>query len=492
MKKMLFTFMFVATVFSLQAQNWQNVALNSQITHPQPMTGLVLWGDNAEDLKATFGNTITLEFSYCLPSKVVTGCESDGTIKYDWSYFEDILNGAKSRGHQLIARFRYEYPNNDETAVVGATAVPQYIKDQSGYKETYNADAGGDGKTYYADWSNEELQRFTLQFYTDFAKKYANDPRLAFIQVGFGHWSEYHIYGTDLKLGKNFPSKDFQEKFFDHLNDVMQGIPWGVSVDAADEEYTPIVGKSKFKEIPFGLFDDSFMHEGHEVASGDGYNEENWAAIDSTRWKRSYAGGEISYYEEEDQYNFLNPEGMYGYTWEEMAAKYHISFMTANDAPNSAPGFGTPDRFKEASMATGYRFKVISCRTNGESTELVVTNEGIAPIYKDAYFAIGEVRATQSLKYLLPGEQKTITISAPLFDGKDLVIESDAILETQEIEYNAALSASSSTNISNQKTIISECYYDVLGRIVDSKTQGFVIKHTIYSDGTQVQEKKYQ
>ena len=73
-----------------------------------------------------------------------------------------------------------------------------------------------------------------------------------------------------------------------------------------------------------------------------------------------------------------------------------------------------------------------------------------------------------------------------------MVIESDAILETQEIEYNAALSASSSTNISNQKTIISECYYDVLGRIVDSKTQGFVIKHTIYSDGTQVQEKKYQ
>ena len=39
--------MAVATV--CHAQTWQSVALKRQITHPQPMTGLVLWLDEARD-----------------------------------------------------------------------------------------------------------------------------------------------------------------------------------------------------------------------------------------------------------------------------------------------------------------------------------------------------------------------------------------------------------------------------------------------------------
>ena len=49
--------------------------------------------------------------------------------------------------------------------------------------------------------------------YCFIAEKYKNDPRLAFIQTGFGLWSEYHIYDGPFELGKTFPSKDFQDSF---------------------------------------------------------------------------------------------------------------------------------------------------------------------------------------------------------------------------------------------------------------------------------------
>ena len=419
-----------------QAQTWQPVEFSREITHVQPMTGLVLWPDEARDRNAEYGRTIQLEFSYCLPCKVVKGCNADGTIIYDWSWFDNLLADVSGRGHQLICRFRYEYPSGrDVDGNRGTTAVPDYIKQLPDYKETYAANPGGDGPTYYADWSNAELQRFTLQFYTDFAARYANDVRLAFVEVGFGHWSEYHIYGTKLELGKNFPSKEYQKQFFEHLNKVMADIPWAISIDAWDEDKTPLTDNESLMAIPFGLFDDSFMHKTHEIGTSDGYNEKCWNAIGrNTRWKTGVCGGEISYYSPNDQKNFLNPDGMYGHTWAEQAAKYHITFMIANDAPHG--GVATPERFLNGSKATGYRFVVTDCQTDGSSTRITVTNKGVAPIYRDAWFEISGVRASASLKGLLPGDELRIEIPAtPNADASNISIVSDYILPHQTIEF---------------------------------------------------------
>jgi len=435
-KKLLTLLSFMLMTVSINAQEWTSIDVDRQITHPQPMTGLVLWPDLAADLNSTYGGSISLEFSYCLPCMVVTGCNQDGSIIYDWTWFDNKLADVASRGHQLVARFRYEYPSGDDIkgAVKGATAVPQYIKDRSDYHETYASNPGGDGPTYYADWSNEELKRFTKQFYTDFAKRYANDKRLAFLEVGFGHWSEYHIYGTNINFGVNFPTKAYQKEFFLHLSSVMTSIPWLISIDAADDEYTPFVADGDLMGLEFGLFDDSFMHQKHEIGSGDGYNEECWNAIgEKKRWKTGVCGGEVSYYKSSDQKNFLNPAGMYGHTWEEQSAKYHITFMIANDAPGGT--YGTAARFKEATMESGYRIKLTKCEVNGTSTRLTVTNEGIAPLYRDAYFAIGETRCETSLKGLLPGEEKVMEIAANLSNTADLKIVSDFILDTQEIQF---------------------------------------------------------
>lgn len=454
------------------AQTWHSIALSRKVTHPQPMTGLVLWPDKAEDLHSTYGESIQLEFSYCLPCKVVKGCESDGTIIYDWTSFDQLLSEVASRGHQLVARFRYEYPSGTDVGETkGATAVPDYIKERSDYHETYEKNPGGDGPTYYADWSNLELQRFTLQFYSDFAARYAHDNRLAFLEVGFGHWSEYHIYGTKLQFGINFPTKEYQEKFFKHLDNVADGLPWLVSIDACDDEYSPFIDSSDLMALTFGLFDDSFMHKDHEIGSADGYNEECWNAIGKgTRWKTGVCGGEISYYKASDQKNFLNPASMYGHTWEEQAAKYHITFMIANDAPGST--YGTADRFREASMATGYHFVVKDCQTDGTATRLLVGNEGIAPIYRDAWFAIGTNRSDNSLLGLLPGDEAWLQIDAPLTDPDDLQIVCDAILSSQAIEFDASVTTGIDTPVTDARDTE---WYDLSGRRVHRPTTGFLV-----------------
>lgn len=179
----------------------------------------------------------------------------------------------------------------------GTTAVPAYIKARSDYHETFSHT--GDGACYYADWSNAELKRFTKQFYADFAARYASDPRIAFIEVGFGHWSEYHIYdgsNTNIQLGKNFPTKEYQKEFFLHLASVMP-IPWAISIDAASTKYAPFRSDAELRALRFGLFDDSFMHQNHELSSGDGYNEQCWLNMGfEEHWQTGACGGEVSYY----------------------------------------------------------------------------------------------------------------------------------------------------------------------------------------------------
>lgn len=148
---------------------------------------------------------------------------------------------------------------------------------------------------------------------------------------------------------------------------------------------------------------------------------------------KGICGGEISYYTSNDQKNFLNPVGMYGWTWEDASAKYHISYMLANNAPGSK--HATVERFREAGIAAGYTFRVSDCKTNGSVTQLVVSNQGIAPIYRDAFFAIGNVQSDVSLRGLLPGEGMEIVIPVGLTNSNDLQIVSPYILPTQTIEF---------------------------------------------------------
>ena len=370
-----------------------------------PLKGIVFWADEAEDRPA-LRDAISLEFAYMRPDEVAKAQD-----EYDWSAVEDVLEGAKGRAHQAILRFRYVYPGEKGAdGVRGATAVPRFIKSAKGYKETFAANPNGDGPTWYADWSCAALEDFTLAFFREFAARYDKDPRLAFLEVGFGHWAEYHTCGTKTVPGKNFPTKEFQALFMREIDRLFSATPVLVSIDAHNKSFSPLASDASLRELSFGLFDDSFMHAEHDISQGDGHNERCWLAFGEDRWRRAPCGGEISYYSRRDQREFLNPAGLYGVTWREAAAKYHMTFVIANDSLKGK--FATSARLAEAARECGWNFAVVSDETSGGTRRLTVRNDGVAPAYHDLRVRAGGKTSEASLKGLLPGQARAFELPA--------------------------------------------------------------------------------
>lgn len=408
--------LFSVTAAQESSSHYRNIPLKSSITSVQPMTGIVLWTDNHKNKT----DVISLEYSYMLYNSIV---KEKGV--YDWSSVDALLEKVASRKHQAILRFRFVYPGYK-------TSVPDYIKSLNEYNETEGESEGE--TTWFPDWTHEELQRFTLEFYSEFAKRYDNDPRIAFIQTGFGLWAEYHIYDGPFILGKTFPSKQFQAAFFKHLDTVFVTTPWSISIDAADEKYSPFKQQSDLKSISFGLFDDSFMCEDH----GE-YNSRCWNFFDPNRFLHSPAGGEFSYYTDYDQKHVLDPQGIHGVSWENACKAFHISYMIGNDQVD----YQTMDRIKEAGMVAGYKFRITRFLLSDDSALVEVQNTGVAPIYYDAYVAVGGIRARESLKLL--GPDSSISCNFAINQNNlDLTIECDHLVPGQRIEYEANLEGTSS------------------------------------------------
>ena len=404
------------------AAGYVPVPLQASIDAVQPMTGIVLWNDNASALTA-LGGDVQLEFAYLRYSDVVGEAGA-----YDWGAVEQRLASASARGHQMILRFHDTYPGH-----TGIT-IPAHVADSPDHALAWYSVEGR--RTFIPDWRSTTLQDFVLEFYTRFAQRYDRDPRLAFLQVGFGSYGEYHLWDGPLELGRTFPSKAFQQRFLEHLERTFAHTPWSLSIDAANPTYTPFSSVQALRQLRFGLFDDSFMHETHS-ASDQEYNRASWLFFGDARVQHSPAGGEFSYYSEYDQRHVLDPEGAWGRSFESFAAQYRISYMIGNDQPRYQPA----ERIREAAMATGYAFRIVELASNGECVRIGVRNEGIAPIYHDAWPATNGRRAAASLKGLMPGASlATETCIGQHQPGAlRITIESDRLVPGQRIGYRADL-----------------------------------------------------
>lgn len=403
------------TTTTICAQQSRPIALKSKITQVQPMTGIVLWSDNHNAEK--HADAIALEYRYCGYNDVV-----GPSGEYDFTKLNEILDEIANRNHQAILRFYFCYVGQE-------TTVPDFIRRRSDYDETVGTSEGK--KTHFCDWSNQALQDFTLEFYQKFSERYDEDPRIAFLQTGFGLWAEYHIYDGPKEMGKTFPSKEFQTKFLRHLDEQFNDLPWSISVDSADYDYTPLEDNRELLALEFGVFDDSFLCKPHPKE-----NAVNWKILGPNRWKRQPGGGEFSYYTKKDQKNALEPSGPNGVSFETAANQFHITYMIGNDQPRFQP----IERVKSAGMATGYRFRVTAAAMQENELRLRVTNEGVAPLYRDAYFAAGSKRSTRSLRGLLPGESMTCTIAeVGKEDLQQITIQCNAILSNQKIQFLADL-----------------------------------------------------
>lgn len=397
---------------------YSSVSLHSELTHVQPMTGIVLWSDN--DYRKS--DYVQLEFAYMLYNDV---CKEKDV--YDWSPMERLLDRAAAAGHQVVVRFRYAY-------VGKKCAVPDYIKQWPGYEETIGKSEGR--TTYFPDWRCEELQRFHMEFHRLFAERYDKDPRLAFVETGFGLWAEYHIYDGPFILGKTFPSKEFQAKFLQAMDQWFVDTPWMFSIDAADSKYSPFSQQPELKDLTFGNFDDSFMCEDH-----DDYNKRSWKFFGEDRYQIAPFGGEFSYFDDNgpdyDQKHCLDKAGMYGRKFEDEAAKFHMTFIIGNDQP----GYQKASRITEAAMSMGYRFRIEDYRVKpGTGAWVKVSNVGVAPIYRDAWIAVEGVRGKLNLRTLMPGDSQWVHVAAASVTADSRpVIACDHLVSGQEIEYEASL-----------------------------------------------------
>ena len=204
---------------------------------------------------------------------------------------------------------------------------------------------------------------------------------------------------------------------------------WSISIDAADSFYSPLKAKKELLEIPFGNFDDSFMHETHHE-----YNRDCWMFFGEDRYKIAPRGGEFSYYSSYDQKNCLNKDGMYGRTFESQVEEYHMTYILGNDQPS----YQSMERIKEASMSMGYKFEIKDFRVKGNEAAVLIENIGVAPIYRHAYVAVGGVKGEYSLKNLMPGEQVWISFKGDGVSTKAVPeIVCDHLVAGQKIEYKA-------------------------------------------------------
>lgn len=404
----IFYFLFLSLAI-VSAQDLKNQSLRSSITGVQPMTGIVLWSTN----ESVSSSPIQLEYAYLKYSQVVG---DDG--QYNWTVVEQLLSEIAGRKHQAILRWH-------DTYVGQPTGVPTYIKQLRDYAET---NAKSEGKpTGFPDWSNEIWKAFVLDFFSKFAEKYDRDSRIAFVQVGFGLWAEYHIYDGPMIPGKTFPDIAFQTEFAKHLGKQFSQTPWMISVDAAGD-YAPFQN-AELRKLQFGLFDDSFNHKSHAQE-----NAPNWKTLGLDRWKIAPTGGEFSFFSKKDQRDALASNGPYGIPFAHQAAKYHISFMIGDDQPR----FRSAEVIREAGMQLGYRFKVTRFATGRNHSELRIENIGIAPIYYDAHPAVDGVRSANSLKGLLPGETRDFSIPQ-VSTEPELSIECDRLVAGQRIQFQADL-----------------------------------------------------
>lgn len=161
-------------------------------------------------------------------------------------------------------------------------------------------------------------------------------------------------------------------------------------------------------------------------------NALNWATLGTDRWKVSPAGGEFSYYNQRDQKIAISEQGPHGVSFEAAAKQFHITYMIGSDQPE----FQSMQRMKQAGLATGYRFRVTEISADKDIVRVSVTNEGVAPIYRDAYFAAGDRRSPDSLRGLLPGQSNVYEISPVSDEDRQRIsIQCDQILPTQKIQF---------------------------------------------------------
>ena len=125
---------------------------------------------------------------------------------------------------------------------------------------------------------------------------------------------------------------------------------------------------------------------------------------------------------------------MHGRKFEDEVAKFHMTFIIGADQPS----YQSWSRIREASLSMGYKFSIRDFRISGNKVAILVANVGVAPIYRDAFLAVGGVRSSFNLSALMPGKEIWVEWEASgLSAGSVPTIECDHLVSGQKICFEA-------------------------------------------------------
>lgn len=400
---------------------------------PVPLCGIVLWGSNGDIDE--YSSAVCLEFSYFYYSDVASDNPAGG-YTYDWTAVDDFLAAARSRGHHGIVRFRDTDPELGTTG----RSLPASLwvgTRQADYDE--GIEGAARKRVVFPDWSNSALPAFVIGFYRELAARYPDQSTgLAYVEVGFGLWAEYHIDYDNLSnfssadadtageaLGRLFPSRADQISMLTEIGLSLANMPWGISIDAANEDFGPYPDGLPASVPPFGLFDDSLLHE--EWNSG---NRANWDVF-ARVVPGTCNGGEFSYYTSYDQQHALDSNGPHGLSLAAAARRCALSFVIGDgqtDYQNTAA-------VASAGRSLGYALEVEEVRVLDRETSVRVRNVGAAPVTYPVFAAFAGLSSAESLRGLLPNQARTVTVATGDPDAASFSFTSPVLLPGQIIPY---------------------------------------------------------
>lgn len=364
----------------------------SAIKTANPLMGFATWASSPKN-----DVPCSLEYVPFHFSDVLTASNT-----CDFSKFEEKLNAAKKRRHQVIVRFII-----DDTGT--GLYLPSFLSSVNKYAYTYGE------KTYKSpDYNDSTLLNQILFFIGKLAKEYDGDPRIANIETGLiGHWGEHHVhYCKDKQSISNDTWKQFFQKFSDSFSETCISVrsPSHCWVSECDN-------LGYYNDMVYSDADDEYFRK--------------MLATDSAlpdRWKLSMVTGEFA---PPEQVSFLadcNKSSVFN-KYKERVGEFHVSSLLFNKAFSSSQ---KKELLLAASNALGYEFSVtalsLSSSENTLTVSLTITNQGIAPFYYKwpvilAFASNGsvgkKVTTDWDITSIAPGQSKdfTYTLDQPPSDS---------------------------------------------------------------------------
>eukprot|EP01134_Creolimax_fragrantissima_P006669 CFRG6669T1 len=393
------------------SSGFRSISLDSKaIKRAQPFTGMLVWDNSGRDYD------FRLAFMEVDPEKIV-----DSSGNYNWDWMEDRIKAMSSLQRHAILRIRFFAPSALHIPSNFDTVAVNY-----------------DGETLRApDWSSSRLQDFAIEFVNKFAARYDSDPRVAYVQLGFGFWGEFHLAGvkyTDSIKNKAFPPKEYVHRYLDNAREQFRTIKLSVSIDAGNDD-APDFGylAEEGRRTDYGFFDDTFMNRGHsdvEQMNAQAWNHLDWSNIAPTE----VMGGTFGYDSSsvESQYldsDRVDPDTGVDYNLEYASRKYFISYLSVSGVWDHLD----KDDINRASRQLGYKFYVTKYGLSDDKTQIVVQNRGNAPLYFEAILRV-DGKPIGYINGIQPSESVRFTYSKKLSSIPEFTVECDKLFPDEPID----------------------------------------------------------